>query len=144
MKIEEIFESTPSRPARQAPMGTFTPMKAKAQGMDPKDPNYDWRNPNHNLSGKKPESAGPHKVKGGYKKENYPVLDDEHNTHLFDPALVSKLKSEYDDWNKMSELEQIECQLDFVAPPPHKGQDPKIEMKKTHKRALQLQSEIKR
>lgn len=142
MKVLEIFESSSAKPARMAPAGTFTPMKPKAQAMDPKDPNYDWRNPNHNPSGKKPE--GPKKPTAGYRKSNCPVLDSEHGTHLFDATLVAHLKDEYPDWNKMSELEQIECQLDWIAPPPRKGADAKVEEEKLRKRALQLQSEIKR
>lgn len=137
MGIKEMFEA-----ARQVPKGTFTAGKKEA-GMDPSDPNYDWKNPNHNPSGKKPEFLGPHK-NGRWKASNYPVIDAEHGTRLFDPELVACLKGDNPDWDKMSEIDQIEAQLDWVSPMPYQDADHEADAKRLATRAKKLQGQIVR
>jgi hypothetical protein len=139
MKIHEILSEAPRVHSIQQ---TFTP-RVHHPEVNANSPDYDWRNPNHNPSGAKPKKDAGHKVKGKYVKSNYPVIDTEHGTHLFDPALVDELKIDIKDWNEISELEQIKCQLDFIQPPSSKFDNTKYEAN-LEKRALKLQTEIKR
>jgi hypothetical protein len=74
--------------------------------------------------------------------DKYPVIDSEHGTRLFDKDLVSVMKDENPDWNKLSELDQIICQLSWIAPPPRRGQSEKDGDVKLKARALKLQSQI--
>lgn len=82
--------------------------------------------------------------------QEMPIIDSEFGTRLFDKELVDYVKSEYKkldskfNWGKLSELDQIKCQLDFIAPPPRKGDTlEKIEAA-LDKRAKALQAKIKR
>lgn len=137
-KLYDLDEAT-----HKVPAGTFTPLTVKEPGMSKSDPKYDWRNPNHNPSGEKPSSSG-HKVSGKYNPDNYPVLDDEHGTHLFDPDFVNHMREVYKDWDNMSELEQIKSQVSFIQPMPGKDFDLNKDQAKVTVLAKKLQAAIKR
>ena len=65
-------------------------------------------------------NAHPHQAK-------YPVLCREFNTRFFDPELIASMNECYADcelpldWSKLSLLEQVKEQIDFIAPPPRSG-----------------------
>lgn len=139
MKLSDLHEAV-----RQVPKNSLTPKKGELQSKSEHDDDYDWKNPKHNPSGKKPAGVVPHKVNGKYDEKNYPMLDSEHGTHLFDPDYVSHMKSEYPSWNKMSELEQIKCQIDYMSGPPRSDYDHDKHEAALTKRAKALQAKIKR
>lgn len=113
-----------TKAARVVPKGTFEQPKpfVPSEGRDRDDPNWDWRNPHDNPSGVQPVEEKPHKYRGEYKPERYPMLTGEEGEDesykLFHPDLVSHLRDEYLDkgeWDKMTETEQIKTQIDFVS-----------------------------
>lgn len=136
--INDLEEAT-----HRVPAGTFTPKKVQEPGLDKYDPKYDWRNPNHNPSGKKPEGK-PHSYEGKYRKDKYPVIDTEHGFRLFEPDFVEHMKGTYPNWNRMSELDQIKCQLSFVQPMPQGKVDFDKESAALNKKALAMQAKIER
>lgn len=144
LDAEKKKSKSPMREAvRRVPAGTFTQTKMSQPDKNPGDDGYDWRNPNHNPSGVKPAATKPHKVKGKYNPDNYPVLDAEHGTHLFDPDLVDHLKTIYNDWDKMDELDQIKLQYSFVEPMPRTGYDYDEAEKRLRVKAIRAQKQIK-
>lgn len=82
-------------------------------------------------------------------KTEYPVIDDEHGTRLFDKDLVKAIIADHKksdhrfNWNKFSQLEQIKLQLDFISAPMSTtpGNFSKAEIA-LHKRAKELQAQI--
>jgi hypothetical protein len=151
MILKELLALTALKEAKtyRVSKGTLEkkPWVPGSEGEDPSMPWYDWRNPNHNPSGKKPEGEKPHKVTGKYNKDNYPVLDSEFDTRIFDPELVKLLKADYGrEWNKMSELEQIKAQIEHITDMrnPMFDRDMKKYDDYVNKRAAKLQKEIKR
>ena len=72
------------------------------------------------------------------------MLDAEHGTHLFDPDFIDHLKTIYNDWDKMDELEQIILQYSFVEPMPHTGYDYDKAEKQLRVKAIRAQKQIKR
>lgn len=130
MKLLQQLNEIAEKKVHRVKAGTFTEPKKwePSNGLDRDDPKWDWRNPNDNPSGKKPESEQPHKVNGKWSKENYPIVfdDAEDSIHLFDPNLIKQIKKDLklkaSEWEKMSELEQIKTQLDFTMLPPTKAQ----------------------
>lgn len=137
--VEEVTEAV-----HRVPAGTFTQVKMSQPDKNPGDDGYDWRNPNHNPSGVKPAATKPHKVKGKYNPANYPVLDAEHGTHLFDPDLIDHLKTIYSDWDTMDELDQIKMQYSFTEPMPKAGYDFDEAEKQLKVKAIRAQKLIKR
>lgn len=114
--LNKAAVATVGEAVHRVPAGTMIPRVVKPQPeKKPGDEGYDWRNPNHNPSGKKhvrPKNTS-----------KMPVIDDEFGRRLFDVDLVDHLKDEYglDVWRKMSELDQIKAQFSFVSPPPKGG-----------------------
>lgn len=121
MKVNELFEAV-----HRVPKGTNEKKPwAPSEGRDRDDPQWDWKNPNDNPSGKKPVGELPHKVDGKYDKTKYPIVfdDAEDSIHLYDPSLIKHIKKDVgvSEWNNMSEYEQIKAQLQWAMPPPTKG-----------------------
>lgn len=122
MKVNELFEAVHRVPKGTNEKKPWVPSKAR----DRDDPQWDWKNPNDNPSGKKPVGELPHKVDGKYDKSKYPIVfdDAEDSIHLYDPTFLKDIKKDVgvSEWNKMSEFEQIKTQASYVSLPPTKAQ----------------------
>ena len=141
MKVKDLFEAGVSLDHRERAK-VF-----KDQTYKPGD-QYDKGNPGHaEERAKREEAEKKRKVAlKNYKPENYPVFDDEYKRRLFEPEIVKLLKDEVGakEWDKMSELEQIEFHLEYIQGPPSKHHNHEKYSAAITKRALALQAKIKR
>lgn len=82
-----------------------------------------------------------------YNPKNFPVLDSEFSTKLFDPefveAMLDDTHTSKKEWSKWDELDQIKVQVDYVSDP-RAFKTTKEFDEWVNKRSLFLQSKIKR